>query len=84
MLCSNQTPNALNMNRGLLIQYIDKRKLENTLRKIAVASKWGNFFQYFTESGVPDSSCLGSLAEKIATAHVWAHWQKKKKLASIA
>ena len=79
-----QKPNALNMNKGLLIKYNDQRKLEKTLRILAVASKWGNFFQYFTESGVPDSSCLGSLAEKIATAHVWAHWQKKKKLASIA
>ena len=54
MLCSNQTPNALNMNRGLLIQYIDQRKSENTLRKFAVASKWGNFIQYFMESVVPD------------------------------
>ena len=54
MLCSNQRQNALNMNRGLLIQYIDQRKSENTLRKFAVASKWGNFIQYFMESVVPD------------------------------
>ena len=63
ILCSNQTPNALNMNRGLLIQYIDQRKLEITIRKFAVASEWGNFIQYFTESGVPDGLCLGSLEE---------------------
>ena len=64
MLCSNQRQNALNMNRGLLIQYIDQRKSENTLRKFAVASKWGNFIRYFTESRVSDSSFLDQLAER--------------------
>ena len=63
MLCSNQTPNTLNMKKGHLTQYIDQRKSKNTLRKFAVASKWGNFILYFMESGVPDSSFLDQLAE---------------------
>ena len=61
-LCSNQIPNALNTKGGLLIQYNDKRKFQNTLRRFAVASM-GNFTQYFMESRVPDGSSLGSLAE---------------------
>ena len=68
-----QKLNALNMNKGLLIQYNDQRKLDKTLRMFAVASKWGNFFQYFTESGVPDSSCLGSLVETNCYGSCLAH-----------
>ena len=67
MLCSNQTPNALNMKKWHLTLYIDQRKSKNTLRKFAVASKWGNFIRYFMESGVPDGSFLTNWQEKIAS-----------------
>ena len=63
MLCSNQTPNTLNMKKGHLTQYIDQIKSEKTLRKFAVASKWGDFIQYFTKSRVPNGSFLDQLAE---------------------
>ena len=65
-----QKPNALNMNKGLLIQCNDQRKLE----KLSVHLRW--------PQNEATSFNISRKAE-CQTAHVWAHWQKKK-LAFIA